>query len=251
MIFWAGLALALFQLLVPVLTDLFDMQLRALHVALATVVITLAVPISRGAWRIARNTARRPSGCSGALRRPSKPESAASLAVSSAARTCEVAGSPARMSSTVVSMQTRRPSPAARSHPAQIRLTAAAVSGVPSTAYSLAAGDDVLEGGRAAGAILLPRERRTPVLLAAGALVHLALSLGWAAVLAALLPRRHEPLHGLAGGLAIAALDLAVIGRAIPAIRALPQGRQWADHVAYGATVGMVLAVRCSAQRPE
>ena len=35
MIFWAGLALALFPLFVPVLSDLFDTQLCALHVALA------------------------------------------------------------------------------------------------------------------------------------------------------------------------------------------------------------------------
>lgn len=48
MIFWAGLVLALFQLFVPVLTDLFDMQLRALHVILATVTILLAVPLSAG-----------------------------------------------------------------------------------------------------------------------------------------------------------------------------------------------------------
>jgi TRAP-type uncharacterized transport system fused permease subunit len=47
MIFWAGLALALFQLFVPVLTDLYDMQLRALHVVLATATILLAVPLSR------------------------------------------------------------------------------------------------------------------------------------------------------------------------------------------------------------
>jgi TRAP transporter 4TM/12TM fusion protein len=51
MIFWAGLVLALFQLFVPVLTDLFDMQLRALHVILATVTILLAVPLFRGKWR--------------------------------------------------------------------------------------------------------------------------------------------------------------------------------------------------------
>jgi hypothetical protein len=102
----------------------------------------------------------------------------------------------------------------------------------------------VLDSGRAAGKILLPREDRTPVLLAAGGLVHLALSLGWAAVLAAVLPRRDEPLTGLAGGLAIAALDLGVIGRRIPAIRTLPQGRQWADHGAYGLTVGLVLRAR-------
>ena len=47
MIFWAGLVLALVQLFVPVLTDLFVMQLRALHVILATVTILLAVPLSR------------------------------------------------------------------------------------------------------------------------------------------------------------------------------------------------------------
>jgi len=46
-VFWAGLVLALFQLFVPVLTDLFDLQLRALHVTLAAVTIMLAVPLSR------------------------------------------------------------------------------------------------------------------------------------------------------------------------------------------------------------
>jgi hypothetical protein len=35
-----------------------------------------------------------------------------------------------------------------------------------------------------------------------------------------------------------------VIGRRIPAIQALSQGRQWADHVAYGLTVGLVLRAR-------
>ena len=32
--------------------------------------------------------------------------------------------------------------------------------------------------------------------------------------------------------------------RRFPAVRALPQGRQWADHVAYGAAVGAALAWR-------
>jgi hypothetical protein len=102
----------------------------------------------------------------------------------------------------------------------------------------------VLDGARAAGAILLPRERRTPVLIAAAVPVHLALSFGWALVLERLLPRGAEPLTGAVAGLGIAALDLVVIGRRIPAIRALPQGRQWADHVAYGLAVGVVLRLR-------
>jgi hypothetical protein len=123
-------------------------------------------------------------------------------------------------------------------------LAGAVCSAVPSTAYSLLRGDDVLEGGRAAGAIVLRRERRTLPLLAAGGLVHATLSLGWAAVLTAVLPRGREPATGLAAGLAIAALDLGVVGRRIPAIRALPQGRQWADHAAYGLAVGVVLRAR-------
>jgi hypothetical protein len=123
-------------------------------------------------------------------------------------------------------------------------LIAAALSGFPSTAIALARGDDVLEGARAAGALLLPHETRTPRLLAAAVPVHLALSLGWAVVLERVLPHGREPLGGVLAGLAIAALDLGVIGRRLAPIRALPQPRQWADHAAYGLAVGVVLAVR-------
>jgi hypothetical protein len=109
---------------------------------------------------------------------------------------------------------------------------------------ALARGDDVLDGARGAGALLLPRERRTLPLLAAAVPVHLGLSVGWALALERVLPRGREPLGGLLGGLAIAALDLEVLGRRLPRIRALPQGRQWADHAAYGLTVGVMLARR-------
>ena len=71
--------------------------------------------------------------------------------------------------------------------------------------------------------------------------MHLALSVGWAVVLDRLIPPGAELAGGLAGGLAIAALDLGVIGRRIAAVRDLPQGRQWADHVAYGLAVGATL----------
>ena len=121
-------------------------------------------------------------------------------------------------------------------------LVAAAVSGAPSTAIALARGDDVLDGARAAGTLMLPRETRTLPLLAAAVPVHLALSLGWAVVLDRAVPRGREHLGGLLGGLAIAALDLGLIGRRLPRIRELPQPRQWADHAAYGLAVGAVLA---------
>lgn len=119
-------------------------------------------------------------------------------------------------------------------------LVGAVCSSVPSTVITLARGESLLDGARAAGAIALPREQRTAVLLAAAVPVHLALSLGWAAAIGAL-PRR-GPVPGLLAGLGIAALDLGVIGRRIPAIRALPQGRQWADHAAFGLSVGWALA---------
>jgi hypothetical protein len=120
-------------------------------------------------------------------------------------------------------------------------LAGAVLSGVPSTTVALWRGEDVLDGARAAGRIVLPGETRTPVLLAAAVPVHLGLSLGWAAVLDAL---DAGPLRGLAAAMGIAALDLVVIGRRIPAIRALPQPRQWADHAAYGLVVGQWLRRR-------
>src|SRR5436190_21357874 len=106
-------------------------------------------------------------------------------------------------------------------------LAGAACSAIPSTAWSLVRGDDVLEGGRATGAMLLPHERRTAVLLAAAAPVHLAISIGWAAVMATALPRGREPAWGVVGALMTATVDLALIGRRIPSIATLPQGRQW------------------------
>src|SRR3954464_2936129 len=95
-------------------------------------------------------------------------------------------------------------------------LVAAAASGIPSTAWTLARGGDVLEGARAAGALVLPIERDARLLLLVAVPVHLALSVGWALVLQALMPRRREPLYGTLGGLAIAAVDLRVIGPRSP-----------------------------------
>ena len=51
-------------------------------------------------------------------------------------------------------------------------LVGAIVSGAPSTVWTLLEGGDVAEGGRALGKVLLPREERTWVLLAAGAPVQ-------------------------------------------------------------------------------
>jgi hypothetical protein len=121
---------------------------------------------------------------------------------------------------------------------------AAVLSGVPSTVHALATGRDPLAATLAAGTLALPRERRRGRLLAAAVPVHIGVSVGWAIVLAAVLPRRRTVPAGAAAGLAIAALDLGTVGRRGSRLRALPLGPQLADHVAYGAIVGAVLARR-------
>jgi hypothetical protein len=128
---------------------------------------------------------------------------------------------------------------------------AAVLSGAPSTAHALLSGTDPLEASLAAGTLLLPRERRASRLLAAAAAVHAALSLGWAFVLAALLPRRRTGVVAAGAGLAIAALDLGVVGRRFPRIRALPLVPQVLDHVAYAVVVGIVLERRRGGATPQ
>lgn len=120
---------------------------------------------------------------------------------------------------------------------------AAIPSGLPSTLHALLTGRDPLAATTAAGSILFPREERAPVLLAAAVPVHLTLSLCWGVVLARTLRRPTVP-RGIAAGLAIAALDLGVVGRRFPRVRALPLLPQLADHAAYGAVAAAVLRRR-------
>jgi hypothetical protein len=63
-------------------------------------------------------------------------------------------------------------------------------------------------------------------------------------VLAACLPRRNTVTWGAVAGLAIAAVDFAVARGRFPRIWALPLFPQVADHLAYGAVAGAVLAHR-------
>ena len=121
---------------------------------------------------------------------------------------------------------------------------AAVLSGAPSTSEALLRGEDPLESTVAAGSILLPTESRRGRLLVAAVPVHLTLSLGWACGIALLAPRGREIPFGVAAGLAIAGLDLGVIGRRFPRLRELRTGPQVADHVAFGLVVGWVLGRR-------
>jgi hypothetical protein len=118
----------------------------------------------------------------------------------------------------------------------------ALIGGIPSTGYALATGRDPLEASYAAGALLLPHEERRGRLLISATVAHGAISLFWGLVLVRVLPRRHPVLAGTAAGLAIAALDLGIVGRRIDPIRRLRLGPQLADHAVYGAVVGAVIA---------
>lgn len=91
-------------------------------------------------------------------------------------------------------------------------------------------------------------EERTGPLVAAAVPVHGALSLVWGVALSVLLPRSNTLAWGVAGGLAIAALDLGVVGRVFPRIRALAQGPQVADHICFGVVVAAVVRRRREAR---
>ena len=106
---------------------------------------------------------------------------------------------------------------------------AAVLSGAPSTAWAVVTGGDPLAAPRAAGT-LVPGFRDEPGLLR-GLLAHAAVSLVWGVPVNALCRRRWQ---GALAGVAIAALDLGVVARRYPAVRALPTVPQLADHVAFG-----------------
>ncbi len=117
-------------------------------------------------------------------------------------------------------------------------VAAGTLSGIPSTVHALLTGGSVLTATRAAGTLL---GRAT---VTRGIVAHVALSVSWGYLLVKVMPPGRRVEAGLVAGAAIAALDLGVVGRHVPAIRALPQLPQWADHLAFGAVLGAVLDSR-------
>jgi len=116
---------------------------------------------------------------------------------------------------------------------------AALVSGIPSTVHAIMTNQDPLAPTKAAGKLALPKEHRTPHLLAAAIPTHLAISLAWGYAIS----RTKNPTttRGALAGLAIATLDLHLPGKRLAPVRSLPKAPQLADHIAFGATVGWLL----------
>ena len=108
---------------------------------------------------------------------------------------------------------------------------AGVLSGLPSTVLDRRPIETSRAAGTPLGAPTLPR----------AAVAHTALTIGWTAVLARVLPDRPRLWHGAVAGLAIAGLDLGLVGRRFPRIRALPLLPQVADHVAFGVVVAAAL----------
>ena len=116
------------------------------------------------------------------------------------------------------------------------------LSGLPSTTWALLTGSDPLEATWAAGAMLVPIDSGPRLLFASAALVHLTVSLYWAVVFWMLLPRRHVVLWSVLGSAVVAIIDLQLIAPIMfPSIRALAFGPQLADHLMWGALLGIVL----------
>ena len=132
-------------------------------------------------------------------------------------------------------------------------LLATLLSGIPSTVYALLTGGDPLEATQAAAAMLLRSESSLIKLLLAATLVHAAVSLFWSVVLWLALPDRRTILWALLASAAIALVDLRVIAPAFfPEVAALAFWPQFADHLMWGACVGLALEKgrRARALRP-
>jgi len=121
---------------------------------------------------------------------------------------------------------------------------AALLSGIPSTVYAWWTGQDVMEATRAAGAMLIPAGSSDTKLFWSAALVHGTVSMFWATVLTWTLPHKRTFVWALVAAAGIAFLDLRVIGRLFPEIYSLAFWPQFADHLAWGAVLGVVLQWR-------
>ena len=138
-------------------------------------------------------------------------------------------------------------------------LAATVLSGVPSTLYLLGTGGDVTEPTRAAGAMVISPASSFPALLGAAAVAHSTISFFWAALLTVVLPYRRTALWAIVAAMLIAVLDLRLIAPLwFPEVAALAFWPQFADHVMWGASLGIALEWRrrrhgtcgASARRP-
>ena len=126
----------------------------------------------------------------------------------------------------------------------QATAVAATLSGAPSTFHALWRHRDlravlvsVGEATRAVGTLLPPRRRG----LIRGTIAHIGISAICGQALARTLPEHNSVGWGAVAGLATGVINVGVIGRRFPEIRALPFLPQLADNVAFGAVFALVV----------
>jgi hypothetical protein len=124
---------------------------------------------------------------------------------------------------------------------------AAALSGAPSTLHALIKGRSpraavvyVNDATRAVGTLVPPGRPG----FGRGMVVHVAISMLCGEALARTLPREHPAEWGAAAGFVIGVVNVGVIGRSFPAIRALPLAPQLADNAMFGTVFAVALARR-------
>jgi hypothetical protein len=118
------------------------------------------------------------------------------------------------------------------------------LSGAPSMVHALLTGRELTASTRAVAGLVGLTRAAPPMQLAAGAAIHAALSIGWGITGAFALPRRYTIAVAALAGLGVGAVNLGIGRRRVPALRALPLAPQLADHVAFGAIAGAVIAAR-------
>lgn len=124
-------------------------------------------------------------------------------------------------------------------------LTSTLFSGAPSTIHALLTHTDPLGATWAAGAMLLSANEPFVLLFAAAALVHAAVSAFWVLVFGFLLPNRLITPWAVVGAGAVALLDLLLIAPPFfPSVAALAFWPQFADHLMWGACLGLTLQFR-------
>lgn len=126
----------------------------------------------------------------------------------------------------------------------QATAVAAVLSGAPSTLDALRRHRQlgsmvayVRDATRAVGTLVPPGR---PGFIR-GAIVHLGISVVCGEALARGLPEHNSVRWGAAAGLAIGVVNVGVIGRRFPAIRALPLVPQLADNLAFGLVFALVV----------
>ena len=126
----------------------------------------------------------------------------------------------------------------------QATAAAALLSGAPSTLDALRRHREIrpvltyVQEATSAIGTLVPPGR--PGLLR-GALIHVGISALCGEGLARTLPRRHSVAWAAGAGLVLGVINVGVIGRRFPAIRALPLAPQLADHVAFGVVFAAIV----------